>query len=173
MVRKWLESVPDDQVYCPLSFNRHRRIRPNAVIPNVSATHLHTTGFTAFTDCRQPEEVFSMKRAATTTISFRVNAETRSMIDAARKPFNISPGEYVRGIIIQSLDQRLGQGQIDDAVELRQAVSDLMAENQSLQQSLRRLSFVLLTRLGDMPADAAREAVRHIFSQGDLAERSA
>jgi len=95
------------------------------------------------------------------------------MIDAARKPFNISPGEYVRGIIIQSLDQRLGQGQIDDAVELRQAVSDLMAENQSLQQSLRRLSFVLLTRLGDMPADAAREAVRHIFSQGDLAERSA
>lgn len=114
-----------------------------------------------------------MKRAATTTISFRVNAETRSMIDAARKPFNISPGEYVRGIIIQSLDQRLGQGPADDAVELRQALSDLMAENQSLQQSLRRLSFVLLTRLGDMSADAAREAVRHIFNQSDLAERSA
>src|SRR5690606_37571451 len=126
-----------------------------------------------FTDCRQAGEGFSMKRAATTTISFRVNAETRSMIDAACKPFNISPGEYVRGIIIQSLDQRLGQGRIDDAVELRQAVSDLMAENQSLQQSLRRLSFVLLTRLSDMPADAARETVRHIFNQGDLAERSA
>lgn len=114
-----------------------------------------------------------MKRAATTTISFRVNAETRSLIDAARKPFNISPGEYVRGVIIQSLDQRLGQGQVDDAVELRQALSELVAENQSLQQALRRLSFVLFTRLGDMPPDAAREAVRHIFSQGDLTERSA
>lgn len=103
-----------------------------------------------------------MKRA-TKTISFRVNHEVAGLIETARKPFGLSAGEYVRGIITHSLDSFGSSSTESDLTEIRQAMAELTAENIALQQCLRRLAFVLLTRTGDLTPEAARDAVRQIF----------
>jgi len=109
-----------------------------------------------------------MKRA-TKTISFRVNHEVAGLIEAARKPFGLSAGEYVRGIVTQSLDSQGGINVGSDLTEIRQALAELTAENMALQQCLRRLAFVILTRAGDLTPEAARDAVRQIFQQQETA----
>src|SRR5690349_11049197 len=107
-----------------------------------------------------------MKRA-TKTISFRVNHEVAGLIDTARKPFGLSAGEYVRGIVTQSLDSQGGINTGSDLTDIRQAMAELTAENMALQQCLRRLAFVILTRAGDMTPETARDAVRQIFQHQD------
>jgi hypothetical protein len=107
-----------------------------------------------------------MKRA-TKTISFRVNHEVAGLIETARKPFGLSAGEYVRGIITRSLDSFSGSSTENDLAEIRQALAELTAENLALQQCLRRLAFVILTRTGDLTPEAGRDAVRQIFQHQD------
>ena len=75
-----------------------------------------------------------MKRA-TKTISFRVNHEVAGLIETARKPFGLSAGEYVRGIITHSLDSFGSSSTESDLIDIRQAMAELTAENMALHDA--------------------------------------
>src|SRR4051794_37255624 len=100
-----------------------------------------------------------MKRR-TETVSFRADEELLRLIDAARKPFGISRGDWVRGITQAELLG--GKGQLDLApLTALQTGHDELAEGVGkLNIGLARVLFVVLTHVGQMDAETAKEIVR-------------
>lgn len=103
-----------------------------------------------------------MKRA-TVTISFRVNQEVAALLKQVSVPVGLSAGEYARMIVTQSFDDQSGDRLTEELIDIRESIAELSAESQATQQGVRKLAFVLLTKLADLPPEAAREAVRQIF----------
>lgn len=98
-------------------------------------------------------------------ISFRVPSATLKQIDARRNPFGISRGEWVRGIVLQHLagsDANSLSAQID-GLAAGQSEFNRTAEQQ--RKDLARLLFLVLTELGNLPRDVAKQVVVERFLQ--------
>lgn len=92
-------------------------------------------------------------------VSLRLSAAVLAQIDARREPFGISRGEWVRGVVMQSLnggDSAAVSAQLDG---LAAAVQDIQRAADGGRKDLARLLFLLLTELGDMGADDAKQLV--------------
>jgi hypothetical protein len=103
-----------------------------------------------------------MKRSSE-TISFRADKELARLIDESRCPFGISRGDWVRGVVIarvQGNDALERDAQITD---LRRTLDEMQVDAQRLQSQIRRVTFTLLTILGQGPQDEAKAIVHKIF----------
>lgn len=108
-----------------------------------------------------------MKRPSE-TISFRLNDEVAKLVDRARGPFGISRGEWVRGLVINHLQNNSVDQVSGELIELRQSVLGLQAGSQSLQDSIRRLAYVLLTQSEPLTPAQAQEGVAKLFHRQQM-----
>lgn len=100
-----------------------------------------------------------MKRK-TQTVSFRADEETLRLIDQARKAFGISRGDWCRGVIHSELFASKSQVDPDLLSTLHAGHEELADGLGKLNVGLPRVLFVLLTQLGQIDAEQAKEIVR-------------
>jgi hypothetical protein len=98
------------------------------------------------------------------TISFRAPNDMLLQIDRQRAPFGLSRGAWVRGAIQQNLEQREQprEGELLEAA--REDVATVAAEVAKIGSNVTRSLFILLTLLGNLPAEQAKEIVRSKLS---------
>ncbi len=92
-------------------------------------------------------------------VSLRLSAAVLAQIDARRSPFGISRGDWVRGVVMQTLnggDSAAVSAQLDG---LATAVQDIQEAFDDSRKDLARLLFLLLTELGHMGGDDAKQVV--------------
>jgi len=99
------------------------------------------------------------KKHQTETVSFRADSMLLDLIDARRRPFGISRGEWVRGAITSYLNDS------DPAVP---AASDglfgqLSSDVARLQQNLAATAYIILIKAAGMPAQEAQELIGRFF----------
>ena len=83
-------------------------------------------------------------KTASEPVSFRASTAMLSQIDARRKPFGISRGEWVRGIVMQHLsgaDATALSGQLDG---LAATVSELQRAQSTAKNDMARQLYLLL-----------------------------
>jgi len=94
------------------------------------------------------------------TVSFRADSDLLKHIDEACERFGLSRGSWVRGIIIAHTlrDDELREVRLPTSTQLS---LDVLQQNVArLQISLARAAFLVLTKVGQMPTDEARQLVR-------------
>jgi hypothetical protein len=92
-------------------------------------------------------------------VSLRLSTAVLAQIDARRAPFGISRGDWVRGLVMQTInggDSAAVSAQLDG---LATAVQDIQEAFDGGRKDLARLLFLLLTELGDMGGDDAKQLV--------------
>lgn len=101
-----------------------------------------------------------MKRK-TEIVSFRGDASLLARIDKAREPLEISRGDWVREVVIAHLHN------LDESLEWPAQIADFRQAQEQVQQELERLHanqrrslLILLTRVGEVDLDRAKELVR-------------
>jgi hypothetical protein len=101
-----------------------------------------------------------MKRR-TEVVAFRADETLLSRMDSARKAVGLSRGDWVREVIVTHLHED------DDQLDLPAVIADLRQFIEQLDQSVRQLStnqkrslIILLTKVGDMDLDKAKEVAR-------------
>ncbi|MFN9721637.1 MAG: hypothetical protein ACK58H_00195 [Planctomyces sp.] len=102
-------------------------------------------------------------KTASEPVSFRASTAMLSQIDARRKPFGISRGEWVRGIVMQHLsgaDATALSGQLDG---LAATVSELQRAQSTAKNDMARQLYLLLIELGGRDPEQARELVVNRF----------
>lgn len=105
------------------------------------------------------------------TVSFRLNSEVAQLVDRARGPFGISRGEWVRGLVINHLQNDQIDKLAEELIQLRRTILDIHADSQSLHDSLRRFACVLLKQSEPLTPEMAEEGVRKIFGRQDRTDR--
>lgn len=100
-----------------------------------------------------------MKRRSE-TVSFRADEELLRLIDEARKPFGISRGDWVRGVTQSQLLGRNDQLDLTPLTALQSGQEELVQGVGKLYTGLARVLFVLLTQVGQLAAEEAKEIVR-------------
>lgn len=103
-----------------------------------------------------------MKRR-TQTVSFRADEDTLRLLDERRKPFGVSRGDWVRGIVQTQLFSERGQADLTQLDALAAQQSEIADGVGKLHTSMARLLFSMLTQVGEIDAEAAREIVRKVF----------
>lgn len=96
----------------------------------------------------------------TETIGFRADTELLRQIDSARKPFEISRGDWARSVVIAHLHDADRQSLITLVGELRTELAQLESRCAETDRNLARAAFLLLTQLGNLPSDEAKQLVR-------------
>jgi len=101
-----------------------------------------------------------MKRK-TEIVSFRADGSLLARIDKAREPLALSRGDWTREIIIARFHM------LDEAEEWPGQVADLRQSLEEHEQSMRTLKtnqqrslFIVLTTIGQLDAEQAKEIVR-------------
>ncbi len=92
-------------------------------------------------------------------VSLRLSTAVLAQIDARRAPFGISRGDWVRGVVMQTLnggDSAAVSAQLDG---LATAVQEIQEAFDGSRRDLARLLFLLLTELSDITADDAKQLV--------------
>lgn len=107
-----------------------------------------------------------MKRPSE-TVSFRLSTDVAKLVDRAREPFGLSRGEWVRGLVINHLQHDETNQIASELVELRQSVLEVRSDSQSLQASIRRLAYALLTQGEPLSAQEAHEGVIKLFGRNN------
>lgn len=101
-----------------------------------------------------------MRRKRTETVSFRADEDLLQLLDDARRRFGISRGEWARGIIQAAL-YRTERELLDQQLADIQKVLDELARSQlRLLANHSRGVFAVLTLVGKIPADDAKELIR-------------
>lgn len=106
-----------------------------------------------------------MKRKST-VISFRCPMAVARDIDDARKPLDLSRGDWTRNAVLTQLlnaDQQLILDHFDD-VKLR--LSELQSDLHHLSRNLSKATYLLLTREGLSEAEA-KELVQRVLGTGE------
>ncbi len=102
------------------------------------------------------------------TVSFRADDELLKQIDAECDEFKISRGHWVRGVVLAHFHRRESAITQDDFSELLRRLNELTMQVEAIRPGLARSLFFVLTRVGNVPADAAKELVRTKFlKQGE------
>ena len=103
----------------------------------------------------------------TETVSFRMDQELLKIVDKRRKAFGDSRGEFLKRIVIRVLLEHDHTEICDQILRVREAVDRLEdqqeAHNHELTGHLKRLSFVLLSSLAEMPSDDIEITIKRIF----------
>lgn len=103
-----------------------------------------------------------MKRKSE-TISFRVDENLARLIDESRSVFGTSRGDFVRSVLISHLHQADARMIADQLLELREDVEAVRAECVGASSAQRRVLYIVLTVLGQLPVDEAQDIVRRVF----------
>lgn len=103
-----------------------------------------------------------MKRR-TQTVSFRADEDTLRLLDQKRKAFGVSRGDWVRGVVQTQLFSDPGQAdlaQLDSIAVQQIEIADGVGK---LNTAMPRMLFAMLTQVGEIDAEAAREIVRKVL----------
>src|SRR5689334_7031710 len=103
-----------------------------------------------------------MKRR-TQTVSFRADEDTLRLWDDKRKAFGVSRGYWDRGVVQTQLFSERGQADIAQLSALAAQQIEIADGVGKLNTAMARMLFVLLTQVGEIDAEAAREIVRKVF----------
>ena len=103
-----------------------------------------------------------MKRR-TQTVSFRADEDTLRLIDEKRKAFGISRGDWVRGIVQTQLFSEPGQADLAQLDALAAQQIEIADGVGKLNTAMARVLFAVLTQVGELDAEAAREIVRKVL----------
>jgi hypothetical protein len=103
-------------------------------------------------------------RRTSDTISFRADSDLARLIDAAREPFGISRGDWVRGVILGHLHRGDTQHVDEQLSDLRRTLEELNAESRETRSALPRMLFAVLTMLGQVQVEDAKRVVQKVFS---------
>jgi polyhydroxyalkanoate synthesis regulator phasin len=105
-------------------------------------------------------------RRRTEVVSFRAADDLLKQIDAARKTFDISRGDWARSVIQAHVLQSDQQLLHDEIAELREQVLQLADALTALQRTLMKAAYLQLTH-GDLSPDEAKDLVRRTLGGGD------
>lgn len=105
-------------------------------------------------------------RRSTEVVSFRATDDLLRQIDAARKPFEISRGDWARSVIQAHVLQSDQQLLHDEIAELREQVLQLSEAVTVLQRTLMKAAYLQLTH-SDLTPDEAKDLVRRTLGGGD------
>ena len=97
------------------------------------------------------------------TVSFRMSTDIGRLVDRARTPFGLSRGEWVRALVTNHLQNNPVDKLAEELIELRQAVLEQKVESDSLNDSIRRLAYMLLTQADPLTPDSAKQSVQKLF----------
>lgn len=97
---------------------------------------------------------------ATSTISFRAPNQMLQQIDRQRAPFGISRGEWVRGAVQHYLQQLETPQEAETLATVREDIAGVAADICKVETNVTRSLYILLTLLGSIPADQAKDIVR-------------
>lgn len=103
-----------------------------------------------------------MKRKSQ-TVSFRADEDTLRLIDERRKPFGISRGDWVRGVVQTQLFGREGEADSPQLAALVAQQAELADGVGHLNVAMARVLFALLTQVGQIDAETAKEIVRKVL----------
>lgn len=102
------------------------------------------------------------------TISFRADLDLTKMIDDACARFGISRGSWVRGVVIAHLHEHEDRAESLELTPILERLHALENRCESLKGDTARSLFVVLTMIGNVPKDEAKELVRSKFlERGD------
>lgn len=102
------------------------------------------------------------------TVSFRADNDLLKQIDAECVEFGVSRGSWVRGVVLAHFHRREMAVTKDDLDEFVRQLDALTSKVDSLQPDIAQSLFFVLTKVGAMPADQAKELVRSKFlARGD------
>ena len=100
-------------------------------------------------------------RRKTEIVSFRGDASLLARIDKAREPLELSRGDWVREVVVAHFHN------LDDALEWPAQIADFRQSQEQTQQELERLHanqrrslLIVLTRVGKLDPEIAKELVR-------------
>ncbi len=100
-----------------------------------------------------------MKRRSD-TVSFRADEELLRLIDEARKPFGISRGDWVRGVVQSQVFGGKSEVDLAQLATLAGHQEELAESVGRLNVALPRILFAVLTQVGQLDAEQAKEIVR-------------
>ena len=104
-------------------------------------------------------------RTHSETVSFRADTDLLKLIDAECKRFGISRGSWVRGAIqAHFVRQETPIEQIDLSL-LTEKLDSLEQHFDGVRHDTAKSLFYVLTRVGQIPADQAKELVRSKFQE--------
>ena len=96
----------------------------------------------------------------TETVSFRADQDLLKRIDKECLQFELSRGTWSRGIITAHT-LRDHQSKVAEIPEvLQRSIDEMKLQMEELKMTLARATLVILSKVGDIPADEAREIVR-------------
>ena len=101
------------------------------------------------------------------TVSFRLNTDVGKLVDRQRKPFGLSRGEWVRGLVTNHLQNNSIDEIAKELIELRQVIRN---EPESFHDSIRRLAYLILTQGDPLPPDEAKNKVQELFPRNQSEE---
>ncbi len=96
-------------------------------------------------------------------ISFRADEELLRQIDAACVECQLSRGTWVKEVVIHRLHERQAAVTQDDLLRVTERLESLTTQVDGLRPQLAKLLYFLLTRVGTLPHDQAKELVRTKF----------
>lgn len=104
-------------------------------------------------------------RQQTETVSFRLTSDVLKLIDRERSPFGLSRGEWVRGLVVNHLQNNPVDKLAEELVEMRQVIHGQTIDVHSLHDSIRRLAYVLMTQAEPLSPSDAKEGVQKLFQK--------
>lgn len=101
----------------------------------------------------------------TETVSFRLNNDVLKLIDRERSPFGISRGEWIRGLVVNHLQNNPVDKLAAELVEVRRTVLEQTTDVHLLHDSIRRLAYMLMTQAEPLSPVEAKEGVQKLFQR--------
>lgn len=128
------------------------------MLPTASCSHGSPTDHAPYT-CKQNVNIPAMRRK-TVPIAFRAPEDLLSRIDEERKPFGLSRGDWVRGVITARLFEDKDDPRNAQQTHLAEAVQRLEDEVATLKTNQARLLYIALTCIGDLDPETAQQLIR-------------
>ncbi len=94
------------------------------------------------------------------TISFRADQDLLKRIDMESRQFELSRGSWVKGIITSHAFRDHEPRVAEIPEELQRSIDEMRQQLEELKISLARATLIILSKVGDIPTDEAREIVR-------------
>lgn len=106
-------------------------------------------------------------KTKTETIAFRADTDLLRYIDERRSRFGLSRGNWVRGMIAAELVREDGDQSNGQFEAVEQSLEEVQQMLSRLTSNVARSLFYVLTRIGDMPVEEAKDLVRSKLNVGN------
>lgn len=94
------------------------------------------------------------------TVSFRADQDLLKRIDKESRQFELSRGSWVRGIITSYAVRDHEPTLAEIPEELQRSIDEMRQQLEELKMTVARATLIILSKVGDIPTDEAREIVR-------------